>query len=154
MSGWLQKLGHPNSAQSGIIRILLIATAVVALCGLGYYMVDPAIESIGEGFWLAFTTAATVGYGDLVPSTVESRVFSVIVVVVGFAVLSLVTASISALLVGKQERMIEYEILHDLHKQVRLLREEIAELRQEGHLASPTAAAPPTTDTTRPSPPT
>lgn len=152
VSGWLQKLGHPNSAQSGIIRILLIATVVVALCGLGYYMVDPAIESIGEGFWLAFTTAATVGYGDLVPSTAESRVFSVIVVVVGFAVLSLVTASISALLVGKQERMIEYEILHDLHKQVRLLREEIAELRQEGHLASPAAASPPNADTDQPSP--
>lgn len=150
---WLQKLGHPNSAQSGIIRILLIATVVVALCGLGYYMVDPAIESIGEGFWLAFTTAATVGYGDLVPSTVESRVFSVIVVVVGFAVLSLVTASISALLVGKQERMIEYEILHDLHKQVRLLREEIAELRQEGHLASPPADTPPPVGSAHPSPP-
>jgi len=133
LSGWVYRLGHPNFVQGGIVRILALATVIVTLCGLGYYVVDPAIGSFGEGVWLAFTTAATVGYGDIVPSTDASRVFSVIVVVVGFAVLSLVTASISALLVGRQERKLEADILRDLHKQVALLRQEIADLKRHPH---------------------
>jgi voltage-gated potassium channel len=139
---WGQRLSQPALIRNGIFRILVIATSVLAACGLGYYLVDPAIESISEGLWLAFTTAATVGYGDVVPSTMASRVFSVIVVIVGFAVLSLVTASISALLVGKQERKIEHEILSDLHHQVRMLRHEIAELKTAHGLPSRQQKAP------------
>jgi voltage-gated potassium channel len=45
------------------------------------------------------TTAATVGYGDVavVPSTPTSRVFAVVVVLLGLAVLSLATASLAAI---------------------------------------------------------
>jgi voltage-gated potassium channel len=84
---------------------------------------------LGDGLWLAFTTAATVGYGDIVPSTPASKIFAVFVVLLGFAVLSLVTASIAAMWVESHERRIEREILHDLHAQVRALRQDIAELR-------------------------
>ena len=41
-------------------------------------------------------TASTLGYGDLIPSTHASRVFSVFVVLLGFGVLSFVTAAIAA----------------------------------------------------------
>ncbi len=92
-------------------------------------MFEPAIESLEDGVWLAFTTAATVGYGDIVPTSTTARVFSVIVVLLGFAILSMVTARIAAKMVGTQERRIEQEILHDLHAQVRLLRRELAEVK-------------------------
>jgi voltage-gated potassium channel len=84
-----------------------------------------------------------VGYGDVVPTTTGSRVFSVIVVIVGFAVFSLVTASISALMVGRQERRLEHEILRDIHHQVRLLRQDIDQLRQDQQAGGGARTPPP-----------
>ncbi|MGL4577251.1 MAG: potassium channel family protein, partial [Burkholderiaceae bacterium] len=83
--------------------------------------------SLADGLWLAFTTAATVGYGDIVPSTPLSRAFSVVVVLVGLAVLSLVTASVAAMFVEVEERQIE----RDLMREIGALREEVHRLRQE-----------------------
>lgn len=80
----------------------------------------------GVGFWLAFTTAATVGYGDIVPNTHASRTFAVLVVLLGLAVLSLVTASVAAIFVGKEERNIERELMNE----IRALRAEVAALHR------------------------
>ena len=110
--------------------LLVLAVAVLALCGLGFWWLDPRIHSLGDGLWLAFTTAATVGYGDMVPSTPAAKIFAVFVVLMGFGVLSLVTASIAAMWVQTEERRIEHEILRDLHQQVRSLHDEIAALRR------------------------
>lgn len=115
----------------GLIYSLLLALAILGLGGLGFWLIDPRITSFGDGLWLAFTTAATVGYGDVIPHTQASRLFSVVVVLLGLAVLSLVTASLSAIFVEKEveaeERQIEKDLLHEL----RLLREEVQSLRQE-----------------------
>jgi len=68
-----------------------------------------------------------VGYGDLVPSTPASRVLAVFIVILGFGLLSLVTASIAALMVGEDEKRMRRE----LHADMRILLREIAELRAE-----------------------
>ncbi len=122
----------------GLIYSLLLAVAILGLGGLGFWLIDPRINNLGDGLWLAFTTAATVGYGDVIPHTTASRMFSVLVVLLGLAVLSLVTASLSAIFVEKEveaeERAIEKELLHEL----RVLREELHSLRQEvGELRRP-----------------
>jgi voltage-gated potassium channel len=101
------------------------------------------VLSFGDGLWLAFTTAATVGYGDIVPSTPAAKIFAVFVVLLGFAVLSLVTASIAALWVQTEERRIERELLHELHRELRAVRRDIATLQAA---APPGAAAEPRHD--------
>ena len=117
--------------RQGLIYSLLLALGILGLGGLGFWMIDPRINSLGDGLWLAFTTAATVGYGDVIPHTTASRLFSVLVVLLGLAVLSLVTASLSAIFVEKEveaeERKIEKELLGEL----RVLREELHSLRAE-----------------------
>ena len=113
----------------GLVQMLTFGALVLVACGVGYWMFDPAIDTLEDGVWLAFTTAATVGYGDIVPTSTTARVFSVIVVLLGFAILSMVTARIAAKMVGSQERRIEQEILQDLHAQVKLLRNELAEVK-------------------------
>jgi len=80
----------------------------------------------GVSFWLAFTKAATVGYEDIVPSTHASRTFAVLVALRGLAVLSLVTASVAAIFVGKEERGIERELMNE----IRALRAEVAALHR------------------------
>jgi voltage-gated potassium channel len=113
----------------GLVQMLTFGALVLMACGVGYWMFDPAIDTLEDGVWLAFTTAATVGYGDIVPTSTTARVFSVIVVLLGFAILSMVTARIAAKMVGTQERRMEQEILQDLHAQVTLLRQELAEVK-------------------------
>ncbi|MDP2784709.1 MAG: potassium channel family protein [Sulfurimicrobium sp.] len=121
----------------GSVRILFSTNAIpyafalglvtLISAGAGFYWLEPTVHSFGEGLWLAFTTGATVGYGDYVPTTSISRAFAVVMVIVGFTVFSLVTASVSALFVGEDERRLRRE----MHQNVLELRREIAEMRAE-----------------------
>ena len=117
--------------RQGLAYSLLLAVAILGLGGVGFWLIDPRIDSLGDGLWLAFTTAATVGYGDLIPHTPASRLFSVLVVLLGLAVLSLVTASLSAIFVEKEVQAEDREIETDLLRELRGLREELHSLRQE-----------------------
>jgi voltage-gated potassium channel len=111
--------------RSGLVYSLGLSLTILLLGGVGFWVLEPKVETLSDGLWLAFTTAATVGYGDIVPSTHASRTFAVLVVLLGLAVLSLVTASVAAIFVGKEERDIERELM----KEIRALRAEVAALR-------------------------
>ena len=126
----------PLSWRGSLPRLLGMGVVVLGLCGLGFWWLEPKAHTFGDGLWLAFTTAATVGYGDIVPSTPAAKIFAVFVVLMGFAVLSLVTASIAALWVKGEERRIEHEVLHDLHRELRVIRDELAAMRREQSSAS------------------
>lgn len=127
----LLKISQPHFTETGLARLLAMGAAVLALCGIGFFWLDPEVKTLHDGLWLAFSTAATVGYGDMVPSSTASRIFSVFVVLLGYGILSLVTASVAAMFVGSQERKVEREILGDMHREMRELRQEIDRLRQE-----------------------
>ena len=126
---------HPRKvhiARQGVIYSLVLCGLILLLGGFGFWLLDPNVHTIPDGLWLAFTTAATVGYGDMVPSTHASRMFAVIVVLLGLAVLSLATASLSAIFVEKdveegEERQIELELMHE----IRQLRQEVQSLRHD-----------------------
>lgn len=125
----------------GLLYSLALSLVILALGGLGFWLLEPQVETFNDGLWLAFTTAATVGYGDLVPSTHASRVFAVLVVLMGLGVLSLVTASVAAIFVETEERQIE----RDLLREIGALQRELAELRVTVQALSATARAQPAT---------
>lgn len=127
----LLKISQPLFTETGLARLLAMGSSVLVLCGIGFYWLDPEVKTVHDGLWLAFSTAATVGYGDMVPSSTASRIFSVFVVLLGYGILSLVTASVAAMFVGTQERKVEQEILRDMHREMKDLRQEIDRLRQE-----------------------
>lgn len=140
-------------APGGLPYIFGFAVIAMLVAGAGFYWLDPSIRSYGDGLWLAFVTAATVGYGDYVPTTPASRVLAVIIVIIGVALLSVVTASIAAFLIGEDEKVLRREAHHDIRQlrqevatmlgeeeralraevrdDMRMLREEIARLREE-----------------------
>lgn len=103
----------------GLLYSLGLCLLILLIGGIGFWWLEPGIHTLQDGLWLAFTTAATVGYGDLVPRTSVGRAFSVLVVLLGLAVLSLVTASLAALFVEQEveqeERQIERELMRELH---------------------------------------
>jgi voltage-gated potassium channel len=122
-------------ARRGLSYSLALCLLLIGGGGLGFWIVEPRAHNIEDGLWLAFTTAATVGYGDIVPSTHASRVLAAVVVLLGLAVLSLVTASVAAIFVGTEERQIE----HDLLKELASLRAEVRDLADQVRHMNPTA---------------
>ena len=124
-----------------------------ALLGALFYWLDPNIRTFADGLWLAFITGATVGYGDVVPTTGATRVLAVLTVLVGVAMMTLFTAHVVTFFVGGEdarmrdalqrdivvlrndiEKLLDAEELRltlDVHKEVRELRREMAQLREE-----------------------
>ena len=117
--------------RGGLTYLLMVAVLVLLGCGLGFWWLEPTAPTLADGMWLAFTTAATVGYGDIVPTTPAAKIFSVFVVLLGFGVLTLVTAAIATSWVETEERRIEREILRDMRREMASVRHELAELREE-----------------------
>lgn len=121
-------------SRRGLAYSLALCLLILGLGGLGFWLVEPDVHTLSDGLWLAFTTAATVGYGDLIPTTMLSRGFAVVVVLLGLAVLSLVTASVAAILVESEERRVQHELLHEiaaLRTEVQALHADLRTLRAE-----------------------
>jgi voltage-gated potassium channel len=116
-------------ARRGLAYSLGLCLLLISGGGLGFWLLEPRAHSFSDGLWLAFTTAATVGYGDIVPSTHASRMFAAFLVLIGLAVLSLVTASVAAIFVGTEERKIE----HDLLREIGSLSAEVRSLSERLH---------------------
>lgn len=144
MIEWLLRLGYcgivfirlsmltaKRLVPANLVQVLAIAGVLLAIAGAGFYWLEPKVTTYADGLWLAFITGATVGYGDIVPSTPASRIFAVFIVLLGYAIFSVVTASIAALFVGEDEKRFEKE----LHADIRSLRDEIGVLRSELHRA-------------------
>lgn len=134
---------------------MLLGIAFLTMLGLGalFYWLDPAIKSFWDGLWLAFITGATVGYGDVVPSTGATRLLAVLTVLVGVALMTLFTANVVTYFIGGEETrnreslqrdivslrgeiavLLDAEELRltlELHNEIRQLRFELAELRAE-----------------------
>jgi voltage-gated potassium channel len=117
--------------RGGTIYLIGLALLVLLMCGVGFWWLEPTTPTLPAGLWLAFTTAATVGYGDLVPTTTASKIFAVFVVIFGFGVLTIVTASIATSWIETEDRRIERELMHDLHQQIATIKADLAALRSE-----------------------
>jgi voltage-gated potassium channel len=124
--------------RGGTLYMVALAFVVLLMCGVGFWWLEPRTPTLTDGLWLAFTTAATVGYGDVVPTTPASKIFAVFVVLLGFGVLTMVTAAIATSWIETEERRIEREVLRDMRKQIGKVDADItalrAELRAAAHL--------------------
>ncbi|MEJ7650121.1 MAG: potassium channel family protein [Nakamurella sp.] len=65
---------------------------------------DANIRSFGDALWWASTTVTTVGYGDRFPVTTQGRFVAVGLMLVGLAVVGVITASVAAWLIENVER--------------------------------------------------
>ena len=81
---------------------MLLGIAVFTMLTLGalFYWLDPAIRTFTDGLWLAFITGATVGYGDIVPTTPATRMLAALTVLVGVAMMTVFTAHVVTFFIG------------------------------------------------------
>jgi voltage-gated potassium channel len=54
------------------------------------------IQGVGDGWWWAITTMATVGYGDTYPVSPQGRIVGMSLMIMGVALLGTITASIAS----------------------------------------------------------
>jgi voltage-gated potassium channel len=77
--------------------IASVATVMTVGAGLLMTLVDREnFPSIGSGLWWAVQTVTTVGYGDDVPANLTGRLVAVLVMLLGIAFLTVITASITS----------------------------------------------------------
>jgi voltage-gated potassium channel len=110
-----------------LLILLAIGAALLLLAGAGFYLLEPHVHTYAEGLWLAFESSATVGYGDIVPTTPASRVFAVFIILLGYGMLSLTFASIAALFIGEEEQ----QLRRDIHRDIKRLEAEVTGIRDD-----------------------
>ncbi|MGB5457393.1 MAG: potassium channel family protein, partial [Gammaproteobacteria bacterium] len=85
---------------------LLVALFIIIAAGILIAGLDPAIDNIWDGFWWAWVTVTTVGYGDIVPTSGPGKIFGGLLILFGLGLFSLITASFSAFLLAKDEEQL------------------------------------------------
>lgn len=91
-------LGNRRVATVGVIWL-----AILVLTSFGLFIaengINPAVDSPLDALWWGVTTMTTVGYGDVYPVTGEGRLAAAILMLLGIALFSVVTATLTGLLV-------------------------------------------------------
>ena len=97
---------------NGLLSSLLpVLGAIVAVAVVGAVLVYATeahhdnINSFWDAVWYTVVTMTTVGYGDIVPTSVFGRIAGMFVMLAGISVISLLTATISSIFV--EQRILE-----------------------------------------------
>ena len=102
-------------ASGHVFRYLAGATVVLTLAsGLSVWLIDRRdFPSLGEALWWAVVTLATVGYGDVVPTSTWGRFVGSVVIVLGVTFLSLLTATVTSYFVSADQDQRSVELAED-----------------------------------------
>ncbi len=89
--------GRLQTMQAVVLSvILLLWIGSVAVLSAEREVADSAINNFGDALWWAVVTVTTVGYGDFSPVSVTGRIVAVIMMLLGIALIGVVTASVAA----------------------------------------------------------
>jgi voltage-gated potassium channel len=98
--GTLERL----SRHRGLLWVFAAWSAVMVLCSLALFAaengINDTVSSPLDALWWGVVTMTTVGYGDVIPKTPEGRIAATVLMVLGIALFSAVTATITSFLVA------------------------------------------------------
>jgi voltage-gated potassium channel Kch len=118
-----------KGAWRAIAAVTLIVTAAG---GVLVRLTDPdSITSLANGFWWSVQTVTTVGYGDVVPSSIPGRVTAAAVMLAGLSFLAVTTAAVTNAFVQAAARRRGADVDDAVLAEVKRVRAELNELRAE-----------------------
>jgi voltage-gated potassium channel len=82
-----------------------ISVLIIVAGGASLTLLEPQTVKggFGDGVWWAVVTAATVGYGDIAPTSLVGRLIAVLLMLSGVGLVSTLGASITAYFLGTEE---------------------------------------------------
>lgn len=84
------------------------------------------IRTVGDALWWGTETVSTVGYGDFYPVTTAGRILAVVLFVNGIALLAIVTAILSARVLGQGQ--VPSATINDLDARLARIEERLTDL--------------------------
>ncbi len=115
-------------------QIVLSFVVFVLLCALAIFLVEPSIASYGDALWYCYAVVTTVGFGDMVATTLLGRILSIVLSLYAILVLAIVTATIVNLysqLSDLNDKDSLAKFMDKLERLPELSPEELAELSAE-----------------------
>ena len=95
----------PSSVRNATYVMIVITVAIVLVGGVIVWVFDRQdFPDLGSALWYTLQTVTTVGYGDTVPTTEIGRLVGASVMVVGVALIAILTASITSVFVEAARR--------------------------------------------------
>ena len=113
---------------------LFASAIVIIMAGVMMAVLEPDIHTPWDGIWWAWVTVTTVGYGDIVPQTPQGRFFGSIVILMGIALFSMITAAFAAYFISKKEEEVldeereQYRKICDVEERIYSLEKKVDEL--------------------------
>lgn len=94
---WARFATDPSSTRNAIVVIIVANLTTVLAAGVVLWLLDRhEYEEITEAFWYTLQTITTVGYGDVTPAAPVGRFVGAVVMLLGIASLSILTATITS----------------------------------------------------------
>ncbi|XP_028415896.1 uncharacterized protein LOC114539464 [Dendronephthya gigantea] len=92
-------------------QVIALTLVLAAISGVFMWLMDRGsnpedfppnfFTGVWQGFWWAFVTMTTVGYGDTAPRSVPARLYSILWMIIGMIAFSVLTANITSSLSQK-----------------------------------------------------
>ncbi len=90
-------MSDPSSTRNALILIVVGNLTAVFIGGVVVWLVDRReYEALSEALWYTLQTITTVGYGDVTPTDPSGRLVGAVIMLLGIASLSILTATITS----------------------------------------------------------
>jgi voltage-gated potassium channel len=110
----------------------VVTLTVTVIAGLLMRLTDPStFPTIGLGLWWAIQTTTTVGYGDVVPTSVAGRAIAGLIMLVGIGFITVSTAGITSAFLESARRRRTAATDDPLAVEMRALRHQVELLTAE-----------------------
>ena len=111
------------------LRTILIGLIIVIIFfGYIFYITEPTVESIGDGFYWALVTVTTVGYGDITPTTPSGKLIASFLILLGLGLIATITAIVSAKFI---QNYVDHHTNDDVLDKLEILQKDINELKNK-----------------------
>lgn len=108
----------------GVVMIIIIGST------LALYLIDPSMNNLFDNLWFVVVSITTVGYGDITPTTIYGKVFSLILLIVGALLFSAVTGAVSSYFMDNLLQEGTYHI-HELKEEVKTSHDELEKVNSK-----------------------